>query len=71
MTFDARLVGGGRPSAEGDREFVCERCGARCTRGPDGTEYGHQYGCPGRPADLPRGGGNSPCSYHGGREGSA
>lgn len=25
-------------------EFRCPECGCRCTRGPSGTEYGHQRG---------------------------
>jgi len=25
-------------------EFRCDECGRRCTRGPDGTEYGHARG---------------------------
>lgn len=29
---------------EGPGEFRCEECGRRCTRGPDGTEYGHERG---------------------------
>ena len=27
---------------EGPGEFRCDECGARCTRGPDGIEYGHR-----------------------------
>lgn len=44
-------------SQEGTGEFRCKECGRRCTRGPDGTEYGHQRGhnraterCPRRPS---------------------
>lgn len=33
-------------------EFKCLRCNARCTEGPDGTEYGHKLDCPDRPDDL-------------------
>jgi len=29
-------------SQEGTGEFRCPECGARCTRGPDGIEYGHR-----------------------------
>lgn len=39
-------------------EFRCPECGARCTRGPDGVEYGHTRGhtgatelCPRRPVE--------------------
>lgn len=35
------------------REKRCGSCRSRVTVGTDGsTEYGHQYGCPERPADL-------------------
>ena len=47
------------------REFRCSECRARCTRSTDGTtEYGHRYGCPLRPPELPGGGGVSRDSYH-------
>jgi len=49
---------------DGDREFWCDECGRRCTRGQDGTEYGHRrhadrYGepCPVRPDLSTRSGG--------------
>jgi len=51
-TFDART---GAVLATTSREFFCEQCGKRCTRGTEGTEYGHRYGCPDRPDDLPTG----------------
>jgi len=51
-TPDARS---GKALATKGREFYCERCHARCTRGTEGTEYGHRYGCPDRPAELPKG----------------
>lgn len=53
--IDAR-ASGGQPFPEKDREFICEKCGKRCTRGttPD-LEYGHRYGCPDRPDSLPTG----------------
>ena len=48
---------GERLTTEKDTEFRCEECRARCTRSPnDGTEYGHQTGCPDRPDEFPRGG---------------
>jgi hypothetical protein len=31
-------------SVDKDREFRCDECGNRCTRGRDGTEYGHARG---------------------------
>lgn len=49
---DARSGG---PLPTSGREFYCRTCGARCTRGTDGTEYGHRYGCPERPDELPTG----------------
>lgn len=41
-------------------EFVCPECGWQCTKGPSGTEYGHQRGrrggsrnrCPRRSEDV-------------------
>jgi len=37
-------------TAEKDREFFCDTCGARCTRSVNGDlEYGHLVGCPERP----------------------
>ena len=37
-------------TAEKDREFFCDTCGARCTRSINGDlEYGHLVGCPHRP----------------------
>ena len=37
-------------TAEKDREFFCDTCGARCTRSLNGDlEYGHLVGCPERP----------------------
>lgn len=46
-------------SQEGTGEFRCEECGRRCTRGPNGTEYGHAIGnqsgkerCSERPAEC-------------------
>ncbi|MDZ5811611.1 hypothetical protein U4E84_09670 [Halorubrum sp. AD140] len=37
-------------TAEKDREFFCDTCGARCTRSINGDlEYGHLIGCPDRP----------------------
>lgn len=45
----------GTPLATTDREFFCQTCGARCTRGTEGLEYGHRYGCPERPDELPTG----------------
>lgn len=40
---------------EKDREKRCETCRSRVTVGTDGsTEYGHEYGCPERPAELPQ-----------------
>lgn len=33
-----------RYSAEKEREFHCDECGNRCTRGLTGTEYGHSRG---------------------------
>ncbi|MFC7028776.1 hypothetical protein ACFQJ5_16760 [Halomicroarcula sp. GCM10025324] len=45
-------------STDGDGEFRCEYCNARCTRSPTSNlEYGHLTGCPQRPDDLPKGGG--------------
>ncbi|GAB3676734.1 hypothetical protein [Halopiger thermotolerans] len=44
------------PVPEKSREFICGTCNARCTRGTDGDEYGHQYGCPERPERFPSGG---------------
>ena len=45
-------------SLEGPGEFRCDACGARCTRGPDGVEYGHRRNhgrdepaCPRRPSE--------------------
>ena len=29
---------------DGRGEFRCDECGRRCTRGPDGVEYGHIRG---------------------------
>lgn len=51
-TPDART---GQPLATTSREFFCDVCNARCTRGTEGMEYGHRYGCPERPAELPGG----------------
>jgi len=38
-------------------EFYCDECGRKCTRGPDGTEYGHRRGrdtrTPGRCSQRP------------------
>ena len=42
-----------------EREFRCPICGARCTAGIQGTEYGHYAGCPRRPSHLPK----STCNY--------
>ena len=40
-------------TAEKDREFFCDTCGARCTRSINGDlEYGHLVGCPHRPDDF-------------------
>jgi len=44
----------GRPRAEKDSEFICDVCGARCTRTVDHGEVGHKYGCPERPDHLPQ-----------------
>lgn len=45
------------PTVEKDREFQCDTCGSRCTRDQDGQlEFGHKYGCPERPDELPAGG---------------
>lgn len=42
------------PEIRTSREFQCETCGARCTRSPAGdVSYGHRYGCPERPDELP------------------
>lgn len=30
------------PGVNTEREFRCPECGNRCTRGPDGEEYGHR-----------------------------
>ena len=45
-------------SLEGRGEFRCPACGGRCTRGPDGVEYGHRRNqgrdeppCPRRPSE--------------------
>jgi len=40
-------------TAENDREFFCDTCGARCTRSINGNlEYGHLVGCPERPDEF-------------------
>jgi hypothetical protein len=40
-------------TAEKDREFFCDTCGARCTRSINGDlEYGHLVGCPERPDEF-------------------
>ena len=40
-------------TAEKEREFFCDTCGARCTRSVNGElEYGHLVGCPERPEEL-------------------
>lgn len=40
-------------TAEKDREFFCDTCGARCTRSLNGDlEYGHLVGCPERPDEF-------------------
>jgi len=60
MTQPADVVeqGSYKLDTEKSREFRCDECGCRCTRGRDGTEYGHQRGsgtnngrprCPRRP----------------------
>ena len=62
MTMSERLAPtpemGPMLSLEGPGEFRCDDCGARCTRGPDGVEYGHARGhtgvtelCPRRPGE--------------------
>ena len=43
---------------DGDGEFRCEDCHARCTESPTSDlEYGHLSGCPRRPDNFPKGGG--------------
>ena len=38
---------------DGENEFFCDDCGARCTRNTtSGIEYGHLIGCPQRPEHL-------------------
>ena len=54
------------PKVARDHELRCDTCNARCTRGPDGVEYGHRYGCPERPESLPGGAGSGASWYHGG-----
>lgn len=61
---------GSQLSTEKPREFRCDVCNARCTRGTEGTEYGHQYGCPNRPTHFPRGGSGG-ATYQSEAEGSA
>lgn len=53
-------------------ESVCSECNRKCTRGPDGTEYGHSRGsmvrggrgdrCPRRPAAVDPNGMHRPVS---------
>ena len=46
----------GRFTADGDAEFFCKLCSARCTRNSDtGIEYGHLIGCPNRPDEFDTG----------------
>ncbi|MFC6720862.1 hypothetical protein ACFQGT_00255 [Natrialbaceae archaeon GCM10025810] len=52
---DGRKLAGGPRLPLKPREFMCEKCDRRCTRGTEGLEYGHQYGCPNRPDSLPTG----------------
>jgi len=54
------------PTVEYPHELRCEICNARCTRAPDGVEYGHRYGCPERPKSLPQGAGSGKSWYHDG-----
>jgi len=42
--LDATPEMGPMLTQEAPGEFRCDECGARCTRGPDGTEYGHRRG---------------------------
>lgn len=56
--LDATPEMGPMLSLEGPGEFRCDECGARCTRGPSGTEYGHRRNhgrdepvCPRRPSE--------------------
>lgn len=65
-SVDGRHYNPFRHDTTGDREFRCSTCGARCTRGTDGTEYGHKYKCPHRPDSLPTGSGGSASYYQGG-----
>lgn len=41
------------PTVTTSSEFRCDTCDARCTETTDGTELGHAYQCPERPAELP------------------
>ncbi len=41
------------PVVRTSREFFCETCNSRCTRGTTGLEYGHKIGCPERPDHFP------------------
>ena len=59
---------GGRLVPATPSEFRCDHCRSRCTRGPDGVEYGHKYRCPDRPDHLPTGGGHGSASYYKGGE---
>jgi len=52
-TADLRRQRALTPTVSKPSEFRCETCDARCTEGTDGTELGHAYGCPERPAELP------------------
>jgi len=56
------------PMVERDHELRCDTCKARCTRGPDGVEYGHRYGCPERSESLPVGAGSGNSWYNGGEK---
>lgn len=51
-------------SAEKDREFFCDTCGARCTRSVNGDlEYGHLIECPHRPSKFSKGTSDSERRY--------
>ena len=54
------------PTVDYPHELRCALCNARCTRAPDGVEYGHRYGCPERPKSLPQGTGSGKSWYHDG-----